>query len=263
MYWRISWLGLPTAGTRTPVSPLWSWTVAVTADEWSVISVTIETVGRDLGDLPHQRAVADHRVVDPDAVVGALIDLDGRVPQRRIAAEQMGGNRGVTADADRVVQADLAGQLDVLDLGALSGGELLAELLVLLDVAGRAGSWPGTCPRRSRRRRGTGLSAVLAPSWIGESTSTMPRCTLCSGLLVDSPKYAVSRIRETATSSPRTARRRRTCLSCMSTGHSEGTRPFGVGDFRATPSDGAAASGPSGRPAPKTFGGLAGHPRSA
>ncbi len=28
----------------------------------------------------------------------------------------------------------------------------------------------------------TGFSALLAPSWIGESTSTIPRCTLCSGL---------------------------------------------------------------------------------
>ena len=61
-------------------------------------------------------------------------------------------------------------------------------------------------PNRSR----TGLSARLAPSWIGERTSSTPRCTPCSTPPAASPKYAVSRASEPATSSPRTARRLRT-----------------------------------------------------
>src|SRR3954453_7610763 len=64
-------------------------------------------------------------------------------------------------------------------------------------------------PNRSR----TGFRARLAPSWIGETTWRNPRCTLCSGLLWDSPKYAVRSIREQTTSSTSTARRRRTDLS--------------------------------------------------
>ena len=41
-----------------------------------------------------------------------------------------------------------------------------------------------TQPKRSR----TGLSARLAPSWIGETTSRIPRCTLCSAPPERSPK---------------------------------------------------------------------------
>src|SRR3954469_7885588 len=41
-----------------------------------------------------------------------------------------------------------------------------------------------TQPTRSR----TGLSARLAPSWIGETTSTTPRCTACRPPPADSPK---------------------------------------------------------------------------
>src|SRR5205085_11937008 len=59
-----------------------------------------------------------------------------------------------------------------------------------------------------------GDSTVLAPSWIGERTWTIPRWIVCSGLLGDSPKYAVSRIRETQTSAASAARRRRTYLFC-------------------------------------------------
>src|SRR3954447_25317526 len=44
-------------------------------------------------------------------------------------------------------------------------------------------------------------------------TCRNPRCTLCNGLLWDSPKYAVRSIREQTTSSTSTARRRRTDLS--------------------------------------------------
>src|SRR6185312_2655980 len=64
----------------------------------------------------------------------------------------------------------------------------------------------------------TGLSALLAPFWIGETTVKKPRCTECSPPLDASPKYAVSRIRESTTSSARTKRRRRTVLSYTDSG---------------------------------------------
>src|ERR1700730_9230825 len=65
-------------------------------------------------------------------------------------------------------------------------------------------------PNRSR----TGFSALLAPSWIGETTVRKPRCTECRRPLGASPKYAVSSRRERTTSSTSSARRRRTVLSC-------------------------------------------------
>src|SRR5215211_7869329 len=64
-------------------------------------------------------------------------------------------------------------------------------------------------PNRSRN----GLSARFAPSWTGATTSIAPVWTDLSGPSEDSPKYAVSRTRQQATSASRTARRRRTCLS--------------------------------------------------
>ena len=64
-------------------------------------------------------------------------------------------------------------------------------------------------PNRSR----TGFSALLAPSWIGETTVRKPRCTECRPPLGASPKYAVSSIRESTTSSASTARLRRTVFS--------------------------------------------------
>src|SRR5919197_146009 len=59
----------------------------------------------------------------------------------------------------------------------------------------------------------TGLSARLAPSWIGERTSSMPRWMVFRGPPIDSPKYAVRRISERPTSRARIALRLRTCLS--------------------------------------------------
>src|SRR5680860_166088 len=60
------------------------------------------------------------------------------------------------------------------------------------------------CSTRSRRAR-------LAPSWTGLSTSLKPRCTEPTAP-PSPPNDAVSRIREQATSSPRTTRRRLTVL---------------------------------------------------
>ena len=51
-YWSSSWFGLPTAGTSTPLSPYWSWTWAVTAEEWSVIRVTMREVAPTLETRP-------------------------------------------------------------------------------------------------------------------------------------------------------------------------------------------------------------------
>src|SRR5437763_5923232 len=59
-----------------------------------------------------------------------------------------------------------------------------------------------------------GESTVLAPSSTGENTSTIQRWSVCNGLEGDSPKYAVRRIRETATRAATTARRRLTCFLC-------------------------------------------------
>src|SRR5215218_902347 len=64
-------------------------------------------------------------------------------------------------------------------------------------------------PNKSRN----GLSARLAPSCTGATTSIAPVWTDFSGPPEDSPKYAVSRTRQHTTSASRTARRRRTCLS--------------------------------------------------
>src|SRR3954447_7953578 len=63
-----------------------------------------------------------------------------------------------------------------------------------------------------------GLRARLAPSWMGESTSSMPRWMVRRGPPIDSPKYAVRRIRERPTSSASTARRLRTFLSYTGNG---------------------------------------------
>ena len=77
--------------------------------------------GRDPAD---EAAVADHRVIDVDAVVGALVDLDRRVPQGRIAADHVRRDRLVGLDPERVVEADQLGELAVLQLRGLGAGEL-------------------------------------------------------------------------------------------------------------------------------------------
>ncbi len=72
--------------------------------------------GRDLAD---QRAVAEDRILQLYAVIGALVDLDRLVPERRVAGDHVRADGVIGADADAVVEPDLLVQLDVLDLGGL------------------------------------------------------------------------------------------------------------------------------------------------
>src|SRR5215218_793600 len=95
-------------------------------------------------------------------------------------------------------------------------------------------------PNRSRN----GLSARFAPSWTGATTSIAPVWTDLSGPSEDSPKYAVSRTRQQATSASKTARRRRTCLSYIPGSSELGAR----GSYRRPRRSGGAdslATGPA------------------
>ena len=185
--WTSSWLGSPTAGTSTPVSPSESWIWAATAIEWSVISVTIETVGSTVEILPTSAAVADHRVVEVDAVVGALVDLDRRVPEGRVAADHVRGDRRGRSRSRATCRARPACSAGGSELRRLGVGELRGSLFTwrcswsARDLAlSVSENQPATSRDGLERRAGALLD--------GRETSTTPRCTVCSGLLGDSPK---------------------------------------------------------------------------
>ena len=173
----------------------------------------LRRAAEDRRHAPDERLLVDDRLADPHAVARALVDADRRVPDGRRLRDDAPGLRAVVLQAERAVG---------LDELARAGRSRTARCRA---ARARARSWSRSARRSSTsplassvspnqpNRSRTGLSARLAPSWIGLRTSLVPRWTACSAPPPDSPKYAVSRIREQTTSSPRTARRRRTVLS--------------------------------------------------
>ena len=104
-----SWFGLPTAGTRSPVSPLASVTRAVTDTRVVGDQRHDRRRRRDLGHLADQALVRDHRVVQAHAVVGAVVDLD-RLSTRGSGSRAitLRGDRAGRVEPDAVVEVDQA-----------------------------------------------------------------------------------------------------------------------------------------------------------
>jgi hypothetical protein len=86
----------------------------------------------DHGHTTHEATVADHGSVDADAVIGALVNLDGRVPERGITGDQPRGHGVVGAHADAVVETDQTVELGILERLGLRGGELGTKRLHLM-----------------------------------------------------------------------------------------------------------------------------------
>ena len=135
------------------------------------------------GDVRHQAdepVLADHRLVQLHALIGARVDLDVVVPQRRVVSDHVRGHGSYALTPMRVVELD-----ELIELwfwiaapwyfatSAVQRRDLLAEL-VSCDLA-----WKVELKKPAMSR--TGVSTVLAPCWIGDRTVTIPRCTLCRG----------------------------------------------------------------------------------
>ena len=145
--------GWPTSGLTMPVAPS-GITWAETALEASVISVTSDGAAGDPRDLADQAAGGDHRLVDLDAVAGALVDLDARVPDGGRAGDHPRGHRlGARPGTSRVVQVDDRPQLRGVALGRLGLGHLLAQRARPRPSAPRSRPWRRSCRRTSRTGR--------------------------------------------------------------------------------------------------------------
>ena len=117
----------------------------------SVRSCTVLRLAGDGDDPADEPGAGDHRHAHGDAVVGALVDLDGVLEVGERAADHP-GDRRVGMSVQRLDVLELgelaASRLDVGRLGgvALDLGDLLAQPLVLV-ARGRRSRRP-----RSRRR---------------------------------------------------------------------------------------------------------------
>ena len=175
--------------------------------------VHLGAVGGDLGDLADQAFAVDHGVVEAHS--------------RRCCRRRSSPSRtrcwGIcrppwpSRDGIRRLRADRGGRAP-----AAGAGRFFRPRRPRAACAGRRfracslSRWPfalSVSPNHPIVSR-TGLSALLAPFWIGETTVRKARCTPCRRPLGDSPKYAVSSSSESTTSSTSTARRLRTVLSC-------------------------------------------------
>src|SRR5262245_58228501 len=208
---RTSWVGCPSSTARSPLTPV-SETVAPTCMSWLVMSVTVAPELHTNDTLPTR----------PCPVTTAWsVRTPAELPLSIVIwSNQRLGSSPITRAATGALSARPAVWLSLSCERSCRSSRSCACIVTFCwrrtsFSLRRSLSWPfasSVSPVQPKRSR-TGLSARLAPSWIGEMTSRTPRCTECSPPPADSPKYAVSSIRELATSSPRTTRLRRTVLS--------------------------------------------------
>src|SRR4051794_39673536 len=227
--------GAPTAGWTIPVTSLEA-TVAPTPLLASVISWTMAEWAETVSDTVPTR---------PSPVMtGWYGRTPSAVPLSILSwLYQTVGERPVTRPVTGAICDRVRSRSSPTSLPSASALRLAASPAIACARHWRTStrSWSrsflasSVSPNQPKRSR-TGFSAREAPSCTGETTSRKPRCTECSGLLGDSPKYAVRRIREQTTSSTRTARRRRTVLSYTAKGFPRGSdRPSWAAPHSAAP----------------------------
>src|SRR3954452_2624557 len=209
-------LGLPAAVSRMPESSR-LWTVEETPLEWSVMSVTIaasEVVSVTSPTRPAPSTTGWLRCtpsLEPTSTVIVVNHSDGE----RAMTRPVTGFWLEMSWAESKFRARLS--------CAFSSRACWAPTTSLRSPSRsfwslEARSLASKVSPTQLVRSLNGLSARLAPSWMGESTSSMPRWMVRRGPPIDSPKYAVRRIRERPTSSASTARRLRTFLSYTGNG---------------------------------------------
>src|SRR3954452_23740584 len=204
-------LGLPAAVSRIPESSR-LWTVEDTPLEWSVMSVTIaasEVVSVTLPTRPAPSTTGWLRCtpsLEPTSTVIVVNHSEGE----RAMTRPVTGFWLEMSWAESKFRARLS--------CAFSSRACWAPTTSLRRPSRsfwslEARSFASNVSPTQLFRSLNGLSARLAPSWMGKSTSSMPRWMVRSGPPIDSPKYAVSRMSERPTRRARIALRLRTCLS--------------------------------------------------
>ena len=154
---------------------------------WSVISVTTALPPVTVLDLADEPGAVDHRVAAVDAVVVPLLIV--------MRWYQLLGERMIDARVDRPVLAHAAGRVDLVEPRLLLGlaqavlavGELRAVARRARLIASSRWSLASIVSPNQPNRSRNGFRTRLAPSWIGESAPSAPRCTECRRPSEDSP----------------------------------------------------------------------------